>query len=63
MRGAIPPLPEYDFMAWCSVKKHSENLKFYLLYMEAVPSIHNPRTQHALVTGTYITCVKNAFLQ
>jgi hypothetical protein len=21
MRGAIPPLPQYDFMAWCSVKK------------------------------------------
>jgi hypothetical protein len=21
MRGAILPLPQYDFMAWCSVKK------------------------------------------
>jgi hypothetical protein len=21
MRGAIPPLPQYAFMAWCSVKK------------------------------------------
>jgi hypothetical protein len=21
MSGAIPPLPQYAFMAWCSVKK------------------------------------------
>jgi hypothetical protein len=21
MRGAIPPLPQYAFMVWCSVKK------------------------------------------
>jgi hypothetical protein len=21
MRGVIPPLPQYAFMAWCSVKK------------------------------------------
>jgi hypothetical protein len=25
MRGAIPPLPQYVFMAWCSVK-HRETL-------------------------------------
>jgi hypothetical protein len=29
MRGAIPPLPQYAFMAWCSVK-HRENFTFYL---------------------------------
>jgi hypothetical protein len=23
MDGAIPPLPQYAFMAWCSVKKES----------------------------------------
>jgi len=34
MRGAIPPLPHYDFMAWCSVKEeHRDNftLLTYLL--------------------------------
>jgi hypothetical protein len=30
MRGAIPLLPQYTFMAWCSVKKkrHRENFNF-----------------------------------
>jgi hypothetical protein len=31
MSGAIPPLPQYAFMAWCSVKKkHRDNFTFYL---------------------------------
>jgi hypothetical protein len=29
MRGAIPPLPEYVFMAWC-LGKHRDNFTFYL---------------------------------
>jgi hypothetical protein len=28
MRGAIPPLPQYDFMAWCSVKSTGTILPF-----------------------------------
>jgi hypothetical protein len=29
MSGAIPPLPYYAFMAWCSVKKkHRDNFTF-----------------------------------
>jgi len=24
MRGAIPPLPQYVFMVWCSVKKKAQ---------------------------------------
>jgi len=28
MRGAIPPLPQYAFMAWCSVKARGQ---LYLL--------------------------------
>jgi hypothetical protein len=31
MRGAIHPLPQYAFMAWCSVKKHRKNFNFNLL--------------------------------
>jgi hypothetical protein len=27
MRGATPPLPQYVFMAWCSVK-HRDNFTF-----------------------------------
>jgi hypothetical protein len=33
MREAIPPLPQYVFMAWCLVK-HRENFTFYLLNEE-----------------------------
>jgi hypothetical protein len=29
MSGAIPPLPQYAFMAWCSVtKKHRDSFTF-----------------------------------
>jgi hypothetical protein len=31
MCGAIPPLPQYVFMAWCLVK-HRDNFTFYLTY-------------------------------
>jgi hypothetical protein len=30
MRGAIPPLPQYAFMAWCLVK-HRDNFTFTLM--------------------------------
>jgi hypothetical protein len=31
MRGATPPLPQYAFMAWCSVKKqHRDNFTFII---------------------------------
>jgi hypothetical protein len=30
MRGAIPPLPQYAFMAWCLVK-HMDNFTFYVI--------------------------------
>jgi hypothetical protein len=28
MSGAIHPLPQYAFMAWCLVKKHRDNFTF-----------------------------------
>jgi hypothetical protein len=32
MSGAIPPFPQYAFMAWCSViEKHGDNFTFYLI--------------------------------
>jgi hypothetical protein len=27
MRGAVSPLPQYPFMAWCSVKKQGQTKK------------------------------------
>jgi hypothetical protein len=30
MRGGIPPLPQYAFVAWCSVKKSQVQLYIYL---------------------------------
>jgi hypothetical protein len=33
MRGAIPPLPQYVFMAWCLVE-HRDNFTFYLKQLE-----------------------------
>jgi hypothetical protein len=37
MSGAIPPLPQYDFMAWCSVKAQ-EHLYFYLYCQDTLIS-------------------------
>jgi hypothetical protein len=37
MSGAIPPLPQYAFMAWCSVKAQGQlYLTFYFLKGDAV---------------------------
>jgi hypothetical protein len=30
MSGAIPPLPQYAFMAWCSVKKEAQGQLYFL---------------------------------
>jgi len=32
MRGAIPPLPQYTFMAWSSVKKKAQGQLYLYLY-------------------------------
>jgi hypothetical protein len=33
MSGAIPPLPQYAFMAWCSVKKEAQGQLYLYLYL------------------------------
>jgi len=33
MRGTIPPLPQYAFMVWCSVKKKAQTTLPYLYIM------------------------------
>jgi len=45
MRGAVTPLhllPQYAFMAWCSVKKHRDNFifTFYVKQMDVVYQIY-----------------------
>jgi hypothetical protein len=32
MSGAIPPLPQYTFMVWCSVKAQGQLYLYLLLY-------------------------------
>jgi len=48
MRGAIPPLPHYTFMAWCSVKKNTGSTlpfnlpyAFSLVYFKTFCEIHS----------------------
>jgi hypothetical protein len=36
MRGAIPSLPQYDFMSWCLVK-HRDNFTFYQPCLAGLP--------------------------
>jgi uncharacterized short protein YbdD (DUF466 family) len=45
MSVAIPPLPQYAFMAWCLVKKHRNNFTFTLHTGLAVPSF-NKYSEH-----------------
>jgi hypothetical protein len=40
MCGAIPPLPQYVFMAWCLVK-HRDNFTFTFYAIEIVPPSHS----------------------
>jgi hypothetical protein len=38
MRGAIPPLNQSSFMAWCLVKSTGTTLPFTLLQLHFIPS-------------------------
>jgi hypothetical protein len=42
MSGAIPPLPHYAFMAWCSVKAQ-EYMKYLVGKPEGKRSLGKPR--------------------
>jgi hypothetical protein len=39
MRGAIPQLPQYAFMAWCLVK-HRDNFTFTFIIVTVVRKLH-----------------------
>jgi hypothetical protein len=36
MHGAIPPLPQYAFMVWLSVKKKAQGQLYLYLYLLAI---------------------------
>jgi hypothetical protein len=43
MCGAVPPLPQYESMAWCSVKGHGQfylciTLPYFLSYVDLILS-------------------------
>jgi hypothetical protein len=40
MRGAIPTLPQYVFIAWCSVKKHRDNFAFTFEVVHVLNQVH-----------------------
>jgi hypothetical protein len=45
MGGAVPPLPQYAFMAWCSVRGSTETtLPFYLYKWVKSAAFDNPFT-------------------
>jgi len=46
MSGAMPPFPQYAFMAWCLVK-HRDN--FILLYYLYVQLLSNPISHEAQI--------------
>jgi hypothetical protein len=52
MRGAMPPLLQHAFMAWCSVKKVQEELytlPFYLTHISTVKT-ESARSSEMLVS-------------
>jgi hypothetical protein len=50
MSGAIPPLPQYALMAWCSFTKKSQG-QIYLYFLPPLYSVH-PLTQRFLDRST-----------
>jgi hypothetical protein len=50
MSGAIPPLPQYAFMAWCLVKAQGQ----LELYLYLILYIYLATVQHNLKSGTAV---------
>jgi hypothetical protein len=45
MSGAIPPFPQYAFMAWCLVKAQKQ-LYLYLYRFSMIPALHELEIKH-----------------
>jgi hypothetical protein len=50
MRGAIPPLPQYAFMVWCSVEAQGQFYLYLYLLLGVIDQISHPYN----TTGTII---------
>jgi hypothetical protein len=64
MRGAIPPFPQYVFMAWCLVKQR-DNFTFYLyIYRELNPNgswrkLHNDELHNLYCSPNIVRVIKS----
>jgi hypothetical protein len=47
MNGAIPPLPQYVFMAWCSVEAQGQ-LYLYLYQCQSLINQYIPYNKHII---------------
>jgi hypothetical protein len=47
MSGAIPPLPYYTFMAWCSVKEQGQ------LYLDLYLYVFNVLMRHEILVAKH----------
>jgi hypothetical protein len=62
MRGAILPLPQYAFMAWCSVKNTAqEQLNLYLTLPRATPSNDKAVAESAKNTRHHLRHLQTVF--
>jgi hypothetical protein len=59
MSGAITPLPQYAFMAWCSLKKKHRG-QLYLYFSQTVKNIDDAKSR---VCGSKTWIVKKGYRQ
>jgi hypothetical protein len=72
MRGDIPPLPQYAFMAWCSLKAQGQILPFtfYVAYqnfkskrnVKDGPQLHSPAESNVDSPQSYSVHTTSIFL-
>jgi hypothetical protein len=52
MSGAIPPLPQYAFMAWCSVKTQGQ-LDLFLLFALQTQGYLTPHSEEKMAASVF----------
>jgi hypothetical protein len=53
MRGAIPPLPQHVFMAWCLVK-HRDNFTFTFTLPTGIESKGKCKGKGKVIPGSFL---------
>jgi hypothetical protein len=60
MSGAIPPLPQYDFMVWCSVKAQGQ---LYLFTLRLLPFKFKPfQTSKSLLLAFFNSVLSTVYI-